>query len=165
MLERIQKELKELKQRLEDTLRYGVVKKVDKASLKVIVDLGNSLESPMLSYFAPSTGNATLYTLPKVGDQVLIVAPNGSIEQAIVFPSIYKQGQDNSNDFALTFNKGSIEYKDGTLTLKANTKLIVESKNVELAGLDGGGVVCKNSLCAFTGAFHPDASSKVKAGL
>ncbi len=165
MVTQLQKDLEELKERLANSLRYGLIKNVDETALKVIVDLGNGLETPALPYFVASTGNATLYSLPKVGDKVLIVAPNGSIEQALVFPSVYKQGQTNDNDFALTFEKGAIEYKEGELKIKADTKVTLKSSEVELAGSDGGGVVCKNNLCAFTGAFHPDASSKVKAGV
>ncbi len=159
------KRLVKLEQRVDNIMRFGLIKEVNKESNKVVVDFGGTLESKELPYFVPSTGSATLYIVPKVGDQIFVLAKNGNNQEAIAMPSVYKQGFSNSNDFALTFEKGAIEYKDGELKIKADTKVIVESEEVELAGIDGGGVVCKNSLCAFTGAFHPDASTKVKAGL
>ena len=49
----------------------------------------------------------------------------------------------------------SIICEEGNITLNS-------SGNIVLQGESGGGVVCKNHICSFTGSPHPQASSKVK---
>ena len=39
----------------------------------------------------------------------------------------------------------------------------IDGHNITLNGSTGGGVVCKNHTCAYTGGFHPKASGTVKA--
>lgn len=165
-----------LEKRLTNVVRFGIVKEIDLASNLVVVDLGEDLESPKLPYLINGSGNAKVYFVPKVSDQVLLLSPNGNIKGAVVIPNIYKGTTDIAEDeWRLEFSNGSISYKEGELNIKANSKVNIETKEanikgtnvkvdagkITLAGEDGGGVVCQNNLCSFTGAPHPEGSSKV----
>lgn len=159
------KRIFKLEERLNNIIRYGTIKEIDIENNLVIVDLGNNLESPKLPYLVNASGNASVYFVPKIGDQVVVFSKNGDIAFSFALPSIYKGNITGSEDeWRLEFASGSIIYKEGKLAIKANTEVKIEAEKVILNGEDGGGVVCQNNLCSFTGAPHPEGSTKVFAG-
>ncbi len=160
-LEFIKKVFK-LEDRVNKLIRIGIIKETDLQNNTVVVDLGNNLETPKLPYLVNCSGNAKVYFVPQVGDQVMVLSPNGDIFKSIILPSIYKGNvQCEENQWRIEFENGSIIYDNSTITIKSNSKVKIDSKKVILSGEDGGGVVCKNNLCSFTGSPHPDASTKV----
>ncbi len=159
------KRIFKLEERVNNIIHFGVIKEVDISSNLVVVDLGNSLESPKLPYLVSSSGNAMVYFVPKIGDQVMVLSPNGEITKAVAMPSIYKGNVAvTEKEWRLEFDEGSIKYDAGKITITANTEVKVDALKIVLAGEDGGGVVCQNNLCSFTGAFHPEGSTKVLGG-
>lgn len=169
ILERLVK----LEEKTNNMIRFGVVKEVDSKLNRVIVDFGNEMESPQLPYIINSSGNAKVYFLPQVGDQVMVISKNGDIAQSLVMPNIYTQAQEIKEDeWRLEFAKGSIKYSEGKLEISStdevtikSKKAIIESEQIILGGEDGGDVVCTKHTCAFTGGFHPMGSSKIKGGM
>lgn len=159
-----------LKRQIANLIRQGTIKSVDLANNSVVVDFRDKTYSPKLPYLVNSSGNAKVYFVPQVGDQVIVLSPNGAIENGICIPSLYKGNVSGvSDEWRLEFAEGSITYKQGKITINANTeidvtspKVNVKSDNIILGDESGGGVVCQNHTCAFTGGPHPMGSTKVK---
>lgn len=166
-------EVLKLKALVANIVKQGTIKSVDLSNNNVVVDFGDKTYSPNLPYLVNNSGNAKVYFVPQVGDQVIVLSPNGAIENGICIPSIYKGNISGvSDEWRLEFAEGSIAYKLGKIVLTANTELdiITQTANVKaqkvvLGDETGGGVVCKKHLCAFTGTPHPQASSAVEAKL
>ncbi|MDR2008085.1 MAG: phage baseplate assembly protein V [Alphaproteobacteria bacterium] len=80
------KRIFKIEERLNNLIRFGVIKQINTENNYVIVDLGNNLESPELPYLVNSSSNAIVYFIPKIGDQVVIIAKNGDISHSLVIP-------------------------------------------------------------------------------
>lgn len=166
------KRIVKLEEQINNIIRFGTIKEVYSGNL-VVVDLGNEVESPKLPYLVNSSGNATVYFVPKIGDQVVVISKAGNLHQAVVIPSIYKGNVDgDSDEWRLEFASGSIIYKAGKLEIKANTEVTIESPKASIKsdqiilGDDSGGeVVCKMHTCSFTGTPHTMGSSKIKGAM
>lgn len=161
---------KDLAHRVNNIIRFGVIKEVDLENNLVKVDMGDNLTTPFIAYVVNASGNAKVYFTPKEGDQVLLLSPNGVIANAVCMPNLYKgEVEGEADEWRLTFAKGSIAYKEGKLKINADTSVDITTKKanikadqVTLSDDSGGGVVCQNHTCAFTGGPHPMGSSKVK---
>lgn len=87
------------------------------------------------------------------GSEILgsITCENGEIlvdtDSKVVIQNKYEE---NGNE---VISNITCEY--GDITLNSTGNIILQDES-------GGGIVCKNHLCSFTGAPHPQASSKVK---
>ena len=166
------KRIVKLEEQVNNMVRFGKIKEILNGNL-VIVDLGNDLQSPKLPYLVNSSGNATVYFVPKIGDQVVVIAKGGSLHQGLVIPSIYKGDVNGDEDeWRLEFAKGSIIYKEGKLDIKSDTEINIESPKANIKsdqiilGDDSGGeVVCKMHTCSFSGGPHINGSSKIKGAM
>lgn len=126
------KRIVKLEEQINNIIRFGTIKEVYSGNL-VVVDLGNEVESPKLPYLVNSSGNATVYFVPKIGDQVVVISKAGNLHQAVVIPSIYKGNVDgDSDEWRLEFASGSIIYKAGKLEIKANTEVTIESPKASI---------------------------------
>ena len=166
------KRVKQLEHKLNNVISFGTIKEVLLGN-NVIVDLGNNLETPELPYVINSSGNAKVYFAAQKGDQVMVIAKGGSLHQAVVVPSIYKENVEvGAEEWRLEFASGSILYKAGKLEIKCEAEVTIESAKATIKadqiilGDDSGGeVVCKNHTCSFTGAPHTLGSSKIKGAM
>jgi len=157
--------ISKLEEKVNNIIRYGTIIEVDVANNLVVVELENKLPTLPISYFVNSSGNATVYFAPKIGDQVIVIAQNGNINQRVAMPSIYKGNiAGGSDEWRLEFSSGSIIYKEGKLEIKAKGEVKLEAEKVILNGEDGGGAVGGNHLCSFTGTPHSQCSKKVFVG-
>ena len=88
-------------------LRVGTVQSVDLEAGKVIVAMGDQT-TPPIDWLMP-VGDTTLWIPPTVGQQVLVLAPEGDIEQAMVLNGL------PSSAFAPLFLGlvNTIRFKDG----------------------------------------------------
>lgn len=80
------------------------------------------------------------------------------LSDAVAIPGLYSLKQENiaeNNDDLLIKHEGT------KVRIKKNGQVEIQSGATGLTVLDG--VVTGKCLCAFTGAFHPDKSAKVKA--
>lgn len=166
------KRIVKLEEQVNNIIRFGTIKEILNGNL-VVVDLGGDVESPKLPYLVNSSGNARVYFVPKIGDQVIVISKAGNLHQAVVIPSIYKGNVDGvADEWRLEFASGSIIYLSGKLEIKANTEVTIESPKASIKsdqiilGDDSGGeVVCKMHTCSFSGAPHSVGSSKIKGAM
>ena len=88
-------------------LRVGTVQSVDLEAGKVIVAMGEQT-TPPIDWLMP-VGDTTIWIPPTVGQQVLVIAPEGDIEQAMVLNGL------PSSAFAPLFLGlvNAIRFKDG----------------------------------------------------
>ncbi|UQY80123.1 phage baseplate assembly protein V [Candidatus Hepatincola sp. Av] len=153
----LDRRIQKLENRLNNLINYGVILSVDYTKSTAIVDFQNGISTPELPFLqAPNTWNPL-----KVGDQVVVIAFNGIIEQGFIVPKLYKTGEalgTEENTFVLKFAEGEINYKEGVITINSSAKIVLQDES-------GDGVVCKNHLCAFTGTPHMQGSSKIKGAL
>lgn len=76
-------------------LEYGRISSVDLASGRVVVAIGD-VESQPIRWFTGGSGGTRFWSRPKVGEQVMVVAPSGDIAGAVAmrgldcdaFPSV-----------------------------------------------------------------------------
>lgn len=83
-----------LERRQASLARYGAVAEVDAARARVRVrwaspDGGDTALTAWIPWLAASAGQASAWRAPSVGEQVLLVAPAGSLEQAAALTGIY----------------------------------------------------------------------------
>lgn len=91
-----------------DIARVGRVESVDLAAGKAVVSFGDQLTPPI--DWLMSVGDTTVWVPPTVGEQVIVLAPEGDSEQAVIVGGL------PSSDFAPLFLglKNAIRFADGT---------------------------------------------------
>lgn len=126
----------EIERLLSNMIRIGVVSALDEGAALVTVDIGE-LTTDWLPWITARAGATRTWSAPRVGEQVVVLAPYGDTAQGIVLPSIY---QDNhpapaaSKDIEhVVFPDGStVEYNSAsntlTVTVAGNGNVIVNCK-------------------------------------
>ncbi|WP_421780725.1 phage baseplate assembly protein V [Kiloniella litopenaei] len=104
VIENMIREIAELKRQLSNLIRPAVIIDADYGSAKVRVKSGG-LESDWLHWMTPRAGNDRDWEPPEVGEQVLLLCPEGKPERGYVLPSIY------SNDYPAPANSADISRK------------------------------------------------------
>lgn len=104
-------ELNELFRLVTNLIRFGTVAEVDYHTQRVRVQTGNNLTDwrPWLTLRA---GTTQTWCPPSVGEQVILLSPEGDLMQSVVFPSVY------SEQFSTPSNNPShhtVRYPDGTV--------------------------------------------------
>lgn len=153
-LTELDKRLTKLEEQQANLIRYGKISEIDYVLGVARVDFQNGIISP----FIPYCQVPNIFIPLLVDDQVLVIAPMGELEKGLIIPKIYLQNTSlgsTEDEFIIKLNEGEIRYDGAVLTIKGNTKIVIQDET-------GGGVVCQNHLCSFTGAMHPQGSSKVK---
>lgn len=72
-----------------DLLRLGVVQSVDLAAGRCVVAFDDQLVTGPLPWAAARAGGTRIWTPPTAGEQVLVFAPEGDLERAIVSGSLF----------------------------------------------------------------------------
>lgn len=90
-----------------DLLRVGLVDSVDLVAGKVVVSFGDQTTPPI--DWLMTVGDTTVWIPPTVGQQILVVTPEGDVEQAIALNGL------PSSAFAPLFAglKNAIRFADG----------------------------------------------------
>lgn len=143
--------ISEMQRRLANVIRYGTVSEVDTASAKCRVKLGKSLFTGWLPW-QTIAANSTLSTwsAPKIGEQVIVLSPSGSLGAAFVLTALYKSDHPapatEETKHTITFVDGTkVEYdtstqtlhfeSSGDVTIKAAGNINMEaSGNIKLTG-------------------------------
>jgi phage baseplate assembly protein V len=105
---------------------------------------------------------------PPPGSEVLLGRIGGSTDQtiAISVDSSKDRKKSLSTEDVAVYRKGGdyILLSSDKVEIFSSKKIILNCSDVTLGGGSGGtGVVTGQCICAFTGAVHPDVSTKVKA--
>lgn len=116
--------LQDLRTRLTNIVRTGVITEVDRG--KVRVQTGGII-TKYLPYVTQRAGDCITWWKPSVGEQVMILSPCGNINNGIVINSIYTAIQEPPEDFD---KKHQTRYDDGTIITYdyENKKLQIESE-------------------------------------
>lgn len=73
---------------LSNLIRYGTVDSVDHQAKRAVVRVGGVLTKP-LPWLAARAGNVSIWSPPSVGEQVMVLAPNGNLGAAAVLAGIF----------------------------------------------------------------------------
>ena len=75
----------ELKRRLNNVVKVGVVSEINPEKAKVRIKVGD-----LHSDWRPWTANSKhQWDMPDVGDSAVMISPNGETEKSIIIPSLY----------------------------------------------------------------------------
>lgn len=137
--------LSEIDRRVSNMMRIGVIAQVDDQAAKVRVQIGAIL-TDWLRWLTHRAGDDVSYWSPSVGEQVLLLSPNGDLNSGIVLPAIY---QDKHNAPAKNRKIKRTVYSDGTTIEydKENSTLTVDCvgsvivKGAQTLTIDFGGDV------------------------
>lgn len=121
-----------------DLLREGVV--IERAGATCRVAIGD-LESGPLPWLAGRAGDATIWSPPSIGEQVLVLSPEGDLARGIVLPGLYSDAhaapaEDGST--MLRFGDGTvIQYDPAARHLNATVpggSATIEAQDIVLLG-------------------------------
>jgi phage baseplate assembly protein V len=68
-------------------LAYGTIASVDLAAARITVRVGE-IETQPIRWSTGAAGGTQIWIRPKVGEQVLLMTPEGDIEAAIAYPGV-----------------------------------------------------------------------------
>lgn len=123
---------------LANMIRIGAISELDEANARVKVSVGG-LTTDWLPWITSRAGATRTWSAPRVGEQVVVLAPYGDPAQAIVLPSIY---QDNHPAPASSKDVEHTVFPDGT-TVDYNSA--TNTLNVTVAGSSKVIVNCKEA--------------------
>lgn len=103
-------DLTEMNRALSNMIRVGNIRAVDVANARVRVAFGGCV-SDWLPWGTARAGNRRDWTVPNVGEQVMVFCPFGDPTQAVVGPSIF---QDDFSAPAASADQDTTVYPDGT---------------------------------------------------
>lgn len=103
-------DMTEMNRALSNLIRVGNIRAVDAANALVRVAFGGCV-SDWIPWGTSRAGNRRDWTMPNVGEQVMVFAPFGDPTQAVVGPSIF---QDDFSAPATSPDKDVTVFPDGT---------------------------------------------------
>ena len=129
------REFSDISRRLKNIVRLGKVYEVDYTAAKARIKCGEIL-TDWLPFATNRAAATSCWNPPKVGEQVVVLSPEGDLSQGVVLSSIYqKRFSAPSKEKEVTmikFSDGSkIEYDSSSHKLK------IDTKKLELVG-EGG---------------------------
>ncbi|MBB6191504.1 phage baseplate assembly protein V [Sphingobium wenxiniae] len=80
--------MSDIEQQLGDIARIGTVASVDHAARTCTVETGDIVTGP-LPWMAMRAGRMSIWSPPSVGEQVLLICPEGDTEAGIILPGLY----------------------------------------------------------------------------
>ena len=176
--------LNELERRLANIFLLGTIIEADYDNALIKAKSGE-LETGWLNWITARASNDADWWAPEVGEQVVIMCPNGDPELGVVLPAIYQNKHPAPSNKPtirkVTFEDGTTVHYDrqshlltidvkGDVHINASGDTQVEaSGNVQVKGkvvsLNGGSpCVTTAHICHFTGIPHGDGSTTVTAG-
>jgi phage baseplate assembly protein V len=125
--------LSEMNRRLLQIIRIGVIQEVDAAKAKARVKIGDNVTG-----WRPWVSPANAWNPPVVGDQVVILSPNGDFEQGVILPALYhtnsKAPSDKLNEIMFKFSENSSVCFDSNLE-KLTIKIGPQTLELNALGL------------------------------
>jgi phage baseplate assembly protein V len=132
----LMREVADLKRRVDNVVRHGVVSDVDAEKQLVRLKIGGTdaepFKSPWLPY-AQIAGALKVHTPPSVGQQMTLVAATGDFRQALALPMTWSnQNQSPStkkDEHVLTFGKIRIVAKSDNLKVSVGDSSVEITEN------------------------------------
>lgn len=101
--------LVELERRIANLIRIGTVKSVEGRTAKVQI---GAIETPNLLFLTMRASQDKTWWAPGIGEQVLVLSPDGEIANGVILPSLYQDAfQPPSTDVDLAV----FEFSDGAI--------------------------------------------------
>jgi phage baseplate assembly protein V len=159
-----------------DLLREGVV--IERAGATCRVAIGD-LESGPLPWLAGRAGDATIWSPPSLGEQVLVLTPEGDLARAIVLPGLYSDAQPapaNDASTMLRFADGTTIHYDpaerhlnasvpgGSATIEADDIVLLGSVTIIGDVQIGGTLTASRDVVAAGKSLKDHVHTKVQAG-
>lgn len=133
--------LADLDRRLQGVLQVGVVTKVDAGNAVACVKIGD-LSTPMIPWMTIRAGGVQFWWAPSVGEQVIVGAASGDIEQGVILGSIYTSNAPSSDASTPMINlEGGNMKINGTLIVTGD----VVANGVSLVDHTHGGIALGSS--------------------
>ena len=127
----------DLARRLASLLRIGKVAAVNHGEARVRVTTGG-LETDWLPWATLRAGNVRHWSPPSVGEQVMVLAPSGEMEQAVVMTGLFQSGS------AAPESSGDVQadhYPDGAIIRYNHASGHLEATGVKTATLQASGSI------------------------
>jgi phage baseplate assembly protein V len=106
--------LSEMNRRLLQIVRIGVIQEIDYSKAKARVKVGDNVTG-----WRPWVSLAKGWIPPAVGDQVVVLSPNGDFEQSVILPALSSNKKpppsDKSNEIMFKFSENSYVCFDSKL--------------------------------------------------
>lgn len=153
----------ELKRRLDNSIRFGVVSSISDDSKQIKVKHGKRT-TPFIRWFTCSGGEMMHYRCPSVGESVLLLDTSCGMG-ADGYVALCGFESDKFS-FSEAIPKKIIT-KAGGMTLEwdmDSETMTLKSKLIKFNEQNLAGVVTGFNKCAFTGLKHPDCSKTVLSG-
>lgn len=107
----ILRDVTDTERRLSNTVFLAQVAKLDAKNARMRIQAG-SIYSDWIPYMTLRAGPDRTWHIPEPGEQVLVAAPNGDINQAVVLGAVYQETFPPPADDE---NLSLTHYKDGTV--------------------------------------------------
>jgi phage baseplate assembly protein V len=125
--------LSEMNRRLLQIVRIGVIQEIDYTKAKARVKVGDNVTG-----WRPWVSLAKAWIPPAVGDQVVVLSPNGDFEQGILFPALYhsksKPPSNKENELKIKLSENSSVCFDSNLE-KLTVKIGLQTLELNSLGL------------------------------
>lgn len=127
----------DLARRLASLLRIGTVTAVDHGAARVRVATGG-LTTDWLPWITGRAGNVRSWSPPSIGEQVLLMAPSGEMEQAVAMTGLFQDGSSAPE------SSGSVEachYPDGAIIRYDHASGHLQAIGVQTVTLQASGSI------------------------
>ncbi len=94
---------------LGDIARLGTVASLDRASARITVQIGDAITGPIPWLTRADALGLSIWAPPGIGEQVLLICPEGEIAAAVAIPGIYS----NANPAPASDEAYSLHIADG----------------------------------------------------
>lgn len=139
----------EMDRRISNLIRFGTVQEVDYLAAKVRIKAGDILTG-WLPWLTSRAGGDISWHAPEIGEQVIILAPSGELNQGVVLAALYqalmpppvatpdKHRMQYSDDAVIEYDRASHHLQavlpDGATVQLTSTGGITISGNITLTG-------------------------------
>ena len=135
--------LSELERRLNNLIRLGTIQAVDADTARARVTIGSAL-TYWLPWLTQRAGADRTWWAPSVGEQVMVIAPSGDLNNAVIMPAVYQDAHpapsSDLNVHRVEYSDGAvIEYDRSTHKLTATIPGDVEVSATDNISADAGG--------------------------
>lgn len=99
---------------LGDIARYGTVASLDRAKARLTVKVGDALSGPipwLTAAGAAEGAGLSIWSAPQVGDQVMLICPEGELAAAVALPGVYS----TANPAPASDEAHSMHFGDGAI--------------------------------------------------
>lgn len=99
---------------LANLIRYGTVASIDVDAARVTVKTGGVITKP-LPWLSPRAGRVRSWNPPSLGEQVMVLSPNGDLAAGVAFPALFSNAMSKPDE--ATADNVVVAFGDGAVLL------------------------------------------------